>query len=177
MGKSLMTVLALCCLLLTGAAFAEPSDQTSKGHFRAEQLTDVLEKAASKLEDGLSIKGMLSRPYKANGKVVVDFSPPGYPRGMHFSLDNMLPDNSSNTLSFSLEPQDGARPNGDMIMICVLIVLYSCPPGEDEDGELARRIDNAISSGQSITINGWTYAGSLDNDAPFFSATAGPGIN
>lgn len=170
-----IAILTLCCLLPASAAVAGPSGQAARGCFRGELLPDILEKAANKMEDGLSIQKMLSRPYKIKDRVVVDFSPPGYPRGISFSLDNMLPDGSSNTLSLNIEPQDGARPNGDLLTICVYIVLFCCPPGTDDDGSLTGEIDKAISSGQSITLNGWTYSGNLDGDGPIaFSATAGP---
>lgn len=175
MKNILIAILALCCLLSAGAAFAGPSGQAARGCFRGELLPDILEKAANKIEDGLSIKTMLSRPYKVKDRVVVDFSLPGYPRGISFSLDNMLPDGSGDTLSLNIEPQDGTRLKDDLLMICVYIVLFCCPPGTDDDGSLTREIDRAISSGQSITLNGWTYSGNLDGDGPhYFSATAEP---
>lgn len=168
----LMAVLALFFLFPAGAVFAGPPYCAPQGYFQAERLADILEEAARQTEEGLSVKDMLSKPYKVSNKVVVDFSPPSYPRGINFSLDNMLPDNSSNTISVNVA-QNGRQPNGHLIMACFCIVLHASQPSADinEDGQFAR-INSAINAGQSITINGWTYAEHLDSNVFTFSATA-----
>jgi hypothetical protein len=64
---------------------------------------------------------MFSKLYTVNNRVGVDVSLPGYPRGISFSLDDMLPDNSSSTISLSMA-RDLPEPDGYVLLTyyCIL---------------------------------------------------------
>lgn len=146
--------------------------RASQGYFQVERLADTLERAAGQVERGFSVKDMLSEPYKADGKVVVDFSPPVFPKGLSFSLDNVLPDNSSNTLSLKIVmPQRGPQPHGYLLMAGMGIVLYASQPDTNMYAQFDK-INSAMKAGRSMTINGWTYEGHSDENVSTFSATA-----
>ncbi len=146
--------------------------RASRGYFQAEFLVGTLEKAAGRVQRDFSVKDMLSMPYKVNNKFVVDFWPPSFPKGMSFSLDNILPDNSNNTLTFNIAmPQDGPQPNPHLVMACMSMIMYASQPGVYMD-EYFDKINRALKDEKPITINGWTYSGHADKIAFTFSATA-----
>lgn len=155
----------ICLLLLTlSAACQTAAPSAPGGYFKAQDLPRTLTLAAGELQANTDIGPMLSALITEQQRVRVDFSPPVYPRGLSFSLEQLQPDNSSDTLTFSLTvAKAGQAPQNDLVIFCVALVMRASSFDMQQEGWA--EIDAIMMNGGTVVINGWEYSALYDEQS------------
>lgn len=145
----------------SGASVGAADD---RGYFAAQDLPETLAAAAGSMQSNTDIRPMLSAVLFEDNRARVDFSPPVYPQGLSFSLENLNPHRESDTIMFTLRvPRSGPVPQNELVMFCLMVIVNATSPALSAQ-ELAE-IDQILLQGGVATVAGWEYNAFYDEQA------------